>query len=298
MIKLKRLSDKPILEPVTEHEWERKAVFNCSAIYDNGLFHLIYRATDIGPHVKYGKYISRLGYAVSKDGINFMRLDKPVLSNDVEQELRGCEDPRIVKIDDTYYMMYTGFGDRTDDDYRICLATSKNLINWERKGVVLDEPNKDAALFPEKINGNYVMFHRRYPDIWLAYSNDLKNWFNHKSIIKPIKGTWESSRVGVAGPPIRTKYGWFLIYHAADDDNVYRLGAALLDINDPSIVLARQKEPILEPELEWEKNGFISNVVFSCGNAVRGDDIFVYYGGADTVIGVAYINMNDIKFEN
>lgn len=297
MIKLKRLSDKPILEPVTEHEWERKAVFNCSAIYDNGLFHLIYRATDIGPHVKYGKYISRLGYAVSKDGINFMRLDKPVLSNDVEQELRGCEDPRIVKIDDTYYMMYTGFGDRTDDDYRICLATSKNLINWERKGVVLDEPNKDAALFPEKIDGNYVMFHRRYPDIWLAYSNDLKNWFNHKSIIKPIKGTWESSRVGVAGPPIRTKYGWFLIYHAADDDNVYRLGAALLDINDPSIVLARQKEPILEPELEWEKNGFISNVVFSCGNAVRGDDIFVYYGGADTVIGVAYINMNDIKFE-
>ena len=297
MIKLKRLSDRPILEPVKEHEWERKAVFNCSAIYDNGLFHLIYRATDIGPHVKYGKYISRLGYAVSKDGINFMRLDKPVLSNDVEQELRGCEDPRIVKIDDTYYMMYTGFGDRTDDDYRICLATSKNLINWERKGVVLDEPNKDAALFPEKINGNYVMFHRRYPDIWIAYSSDLKTWFGHKSIIKPIKGTWESSRVGVAGPPIRTKDGWFLIYHAADDDNVYRLGAALLDINDPSIVLARQKEPILEPELEWEKNGFISNVVFSCGNAVRGDDIFVYYGGADTVIGVAYINMNDIKFD-
>ncbi|ADL69413.1 glycosidase-related [Thermoanaerobacterium thermosaccharolyticum DSM 571] len=297
MIKLKRLSDRPILEPVKEHEWERKAVFNCSAIYDNGLFHLIYRATDIGPHVKYGKYISRLGYAVSKDGINFMRLDKPVLSNDVEQELRGCEDPRIVKIDDTYYMMYTGFGNRTDDDYRICLATSKNLINWERKGVVLDEPNKDAALFPEKINGNYVMFHRRYPDIWLAYSNDLKNWFNHKSIIKPIKGTWESSRVGVAGPPIRIKDGWFLIYHAADDDNVYRLGAALLDINDPSIVLARQEESILEPELEWEKNGFISNVVFSCGNAVKGDDIYVYYGGADTVIGVAYLNMNDIKFD-
>ncbi|WP_434654245.1 glycoside hydrolase family 130 protein [Thermoanaerobacterium thermosaccharolyticum] len=295
MIKLKRLSDKPILEPVTEHEWERKAVFNCSAIYDNGLFHLIYRATDIGPHVKYGKYISRLGYAVSKDGINFMRLDKPVLSNDVEQELRGCEDPRIVKIDDTYYMMYTGFGDRTDEDYRICLATSKNLINWERKGVVLDEPNKDAALFPEKINGNYVMFHRRYPDIWIAYSSDLQTWFGHKSIIKPIKGTWESSRVGVAGPPIKTKDGWFLIYHAADDDNVYRLGAALLDINDPSIVLARQEEPILEPELEWEKNGFISNVVFSCGNAVKGDDIYVYYGGADTVIGVAYLNMNDIK---
>jgi Domain of unknown function (DUF377). len=298
LIKLKRLSDKPILEPIKEHEWERKAVFNCAAIYDNGLFHLIYRATDLGPHKKYGKYISRLGYAVSKDGINFMRLDKPVLSNDVEQELRGCEDPRIVKIDDTYYMLYTGFGGRTDDDYRICLATSKNLISWERKGIVLDEPNKDATLLPQRINGNYVMFHRRYPDIWIAYSRDLKTWwYDNEAIIKPIKGTWESSRVGVAGPPIKTKDGWFLIYHAADENNVYRLGAALLDLNDPLIVLARQKEPILEPELEWEKNGFISNVVFSCGNAVRGDDIFVYYGGADTVIGVAYLNMNDIKFE-
>ncbi|SNX53831.1 glycosidase [Thermoanaerobacterium sp. RBIITD] len=297
MIKLKRLSDQPILKPIKEHEWERKAVFNCSAIYDNGLFHLIYRATDLGPHMKYGRYISRLGYAVSKDGINFMRLDKPVLSNDVEQELRGCEDPRIVKIDDTYYMMYTGFGDRTKDDYRICLATSKNLINWERKGVVLDEPNKDATLFPEKIHGNYVMFHRRYPDIWIAFSNDLKNWYGHKPVIKPIKGTWESARVGVAGPPIKVKDGWFLIYHAADDNNVYRLGAALLDTNDPSKVLARQKEPILEPELEWEKNGYISNVVFSCGNAIKDDNIYVYYGGADTVIGVAVLNINDIKFD-
>lgn len=298
MIKLRRLSDKPILEPIKEHEWEREAVFNCSAIYDNDLFHLIYRATDIGPHAKYGKYTSKLGYAVSKDGINFMRLDKPIMSNDVVQEKRGLEDPRIVKIDDTYYMLYTGFGDRANDDYRICLATSKNLITWDRKGIVLDEPNKDASLFPEKINGNYVMFHRRYPDIWIAYSKDLKNWFDFKSVIKPIKGTWQSSRVGIAGPPIKTKEGWFLIYHAANDDNIYRLGAALLDLSDPSKVLKRQKEPILEPELHWEKNGYVSNVIFSCGNAVDGDNIYVYYGGADTVIGVASININDIKFDN
>lgn len=297
MIKLKRLSDKPILTPIKGHEWEKEAVFNCSAIYDNGLFHLIYRATDLGPHAKYGKYISRLGYAVSKDGINFMRLDKPVLSNDVVQELRGCEDPRIVKIEDTFYMMYTGFGDRFKDDYRICLATSKNLIDWQRHGVVLDEPNKDASLLPEKIDGKYVMFHRRYPDIWLAFSDDLKNWYDHTSIIKPIEGTWESARVGIAGPPIKTKNGWFLIYHAADDKNIYRLGAALLDLNDPKKVLARQSETILEPELDWEINGYIPNVVFSCGQAVKDEKIYVYYGGADTVIGVAMLDIKDIKFD-
>ncbi|MBE3591431.1 MAG: glycosidase [Thermoanaerobacter sp.] len=296
MIKLKRLSDKPVLMPKAENEWERAAVFNTAAIYDNGLFHLIYRATDIGPHAKYGKYTSRLGYAVSKDGINFMRLDKPVMSNETEQELRGLEDPRIVKIDGIYYMMYTGFGDRFHDDYRICLATSKNLIDWERKGVVLDEPNKDASLFPEKINGKYVMLHRRYPDIWIAFSEDLKNWYDHKPIIKPIPGTWESARVGIGGPPIRTKDGWFLIYHAADANNVYRLGAVLLDLEDPSKIIARQKEPILEPELQWEKEGYIPNVVFSCGNAVKDDTIYVYYGGADTVIGVAILEMENMKF--
>ncbi|SHE77762.1 Predicted glycosyl hydrolase, GH43/DUF377 family [Caldanaerobius fijiensis DSM 17918] len=296
MIKLRRLSDKPILEPIKEHQWEREAVFNCAAIYDNGLFHLIYRASDLGPHAKYGKYISRLGYAVSEDGIKFNRLQDPIMSNSVPQEQRGVEDPRIVKIDNTYYMMYTGFGDRFEGDYRICLASSKNLIHWERMGVVLDEPNKDASLFSEKIEGKYVMFHRRYPDIWVAFSDDLKNWYGHTSIMKPIRGTWESSRVGIAGPPIKTDKGWFLIYHAADEANVYRLGAALLDLNDPTKVIARQKEPILEPELEWEKNGYIPNVVFSCGQAVKDGRIYVYYGGADTVIGVAVLDMDDIKF--
>lgn len=140
------------------------------------------------------------------------------------------------------------------------------------------------------------MLHRRYPDIWIAFSEDLKNWYDHKPIIKPIPGTWESARVGIGGPPIRTKDGWFLIYHAADANNVYRLGAVLLDLEDPSKIIARQKEPILEPELQWEKEGYIPNVVFSCGNAVKDDTIYVYYGGADTVIGVAILEMENMKF--
>ncbi|MFO7153338.1 MAG: glycosidase [Caldicoprobacter oshimai] len=296
MIKLRRLSDQPILLPKPEHEWERAAVFNAAAIYENGLFHMLYRASDVGPHPNFGQYVSRLGYAVSKDGINFMRLDKPVMTNNTEQELRGVEDPRVVKIDGVYYMMYTGYGGRSENDFRICLATSRNLIDWEKKGVVLDEPNKDASLFPEKIGGKFVMLHRRYPHIWVAFSDDLKTWHDHTVVMKPIDGNWDCVKIGIAGPPIKTKDGWLLIYHGVDEYKVYRLGVALLDLSNPTKVLARQKEPILEPELEWEKNGYVPNVVFSCGHAVKDDVIYVYYGGADTVIGVAVLDMKDIQF--
>ncbi len=294
MIKLKRLLDEPILSPKKENKWEAVTVFNAAAIYDRGLVHMIYRASDIPPIGGEGEYINSLGYAVSKDGIHFNRLEQPILSNDVAQEARGPEDPRIVKIDDTFYMMYTGFSGK---DFKICLATSKNLIDWKRHGVVLDEKNKDASLFPEKIDGKYIMFHRREPDIWMAYSDDLKNWYDHKNIMSPIiDSDWQNDKIGIAGPPIKTKEGWLLIYHAKNKELKYSLGIALLDLNDPSKVLARQVEPILEPELDWEVNGCIPNVVFSCGQVEFTDRILVYYGGADTVMGVAELNKKDIKF--
>jgi predicted GH43/DUF377 family glycosyl hydrolase len=297
MMKLHRCSETPILSPRKENQWEAAAVFNCTAIYENGLVHMIYRATDITSNGSQGKYINSLGYAVSSDGLNFNRLEKPILINDVPQEARGPEDPRVVKIDDTFYMMYTGYGGRFDGDYRICLATSKNLIDWERHGVMLDEPNKDASLFPEKINGKYVMFHRRPPDIWLAYSNNLKTWHDHQVVMKALPGSdWENIKVGIAGPPIKTSEGWFLIYHGVGDGPRYSLGAALLDLENPAKVIARQSEPILEPELDWEVNGFVPNVVFSCGQVIIEDSIYVYYGGADTAIGVAVMPMNEIQF--
>ena len=258
---------------------------------------MIYRATDITSNGSQGKYINSLGYAVSRDGLNFNRMEDPILINDVPQELRGPEDPRIVKIDDTFYMMYTGYGGRFDGDYRICLATSKNLISWDRHGVMLDEAIKDASLFPEKINGRYAMFHRRPPDIWIAFSTDLQNWEDH-TLVMPAKpnSEWENEKIGISGPPIKTPEGWFLIYHGVSKDKVYRQGAALLDYDDPTVVLARQTEPILEPELDWEINGFVPNVVFSCGQALIGDEIYIYYGGADTAIGVAKIHKNEILF--
>lgn len=272
-------------------------MFNAAAIYDNGLVHMVYRATDISPGGQEGPYNNSLGYAVSKDGIHFNRLEQPILTNDVPQELRGPEDPRIVKIGDTFYMMYTGYGGRFDGDYRICLATSKNLIDWERHGVMLDEPNKDASLFPEKINGKYVMFHRRTPDIWIAYSDDLKHWENHTVVMKAtLNSTWENAKIGISGPPIKTPEGWFLIYHGVSKDHVYRQGAALLDLGDPSKVIARQAEPILEPELDWELYGHVDNVVFSCGQVVLDDEIYVYYGGADNAIGLATMKMSEIAF--
>jgi beta-1,2-mannobiose phosphorylase / 1,2-beta-oligomannan phosphorylase len=290
MIKLERLSEQPILMPKKEHTWEKAAVFNCGVIFHNNLVHMIYRATDITSNGKEGKYVNNLGYAVSSDGIHFNRLEKPILVNDVPQELRGPEDPRLVRLNDTFYMTYTGYGGRFAGDYRICLASSPNLISWERHGVLLDETNKDAALFPEKVNGRYLMLHRRPPNIWLAYSDDLRHWDNHLSLMQPIPDSrWESEKIGAAGPPIKTKEGWLLIYHGVSADGRYSLGVALLDLQNPTKILFRQAEPILEPELEWEINGYVPNVVFSCGQAVVDGKIYVYYGGADTAIGVAQL---------
>lgn len=295
-MKLSRISQNPILGPNPDHKWEAAAVFNCSVIFHSGLIHMIYRATDISSNGLDGEYINNLGYAVSKDGINFRRLSDPILKNGTPQELRGPEDPRIVRINDTFYMLYTGYGGRFSGDYRICMASSKNLIDWKRHGVLLDEVNKDASLFPEMINDQYVMFHRRDKEIWLAFSDDLHSWRNHRVVMAPIPGsTWQSEKIGIAGPPIKTAKGWFLIYHAVSKDRKYSLGAALLDLEHPEKVLFRQIEPILEPELDWEVNGHVPNVVFSCGQVILKNDIYVYYGGADTQIGAAKMPYSDIS---
>ena len=297
MIKLERVSDQPILTQNPNNPWEAGAVFNCAAVYKDDLVHLVYRATDITSNGSQGRYINNLGYAVSSDGLHFNCLMDPILSNDVEQEARGPEDPRVVQIDDIYHMLYTGFGGRFPGDYRICHATSKNLISWKRHGIILDETNKDASLFPEKINGQFVLLHRRPPHIWIATSKDLKRWDDHRILMKALpKSDWENEKIGIAGPPFKTDIGWILIYHGVSRSLERRLGIALLDLKDPAQVITRQMQPILEPELDWEINGHVPNVVFSCGQVIMDGVLIVYYGAADTVIGAASIPLQDIRF--
>lgn len=304
LFKLKRLSQKPILEPIPTNAWESKAVFNPGVIYHNGYVHLFYRACNNTfealsfpqPQQNY-KFVSSIGYAKSKDGINFERMPLPLLEGQGEQEAWGMEDPRITYLDGKFYMVYTAFGGRSWDDIRISLISSTDLLNWtnERK-VLLDEPNKDGALHPEKVKGRYMLYHRRPPSIWVAFSDDLVHWQDHKIIMTPREGKWDSYKIGIAGPPILIKEGWLLIYHGVDEKKTYRLGAALLDRQDPTKVLARQEEPILEPELEWERKGLVPNVVFSCGQCIVNGVLLVYYGACDTCIGVAGIEIEKIKF--
>ncbi|AZT91604.1 glycosidase [Caldicellulosiruptor changbaiensis] len=304
MFKLKRLVQRPVLEPIEENHWESKAVFNAAAVYHNGYIHLLYRACNNTfealslpyPDEKY-KFVSSIGYAKSKDGINFERLSVPVVTGRGVQEAWGVEDPRITYLDGKFYMVYTAFGGRSWEDVRISMIYSDDLIHWSTEHqVLLDEPNKDGALHPEKVNGKYMLYHRRPPSIWVAFSEDLKNWHDHKIIMTPRENSWDSQKIGIAGPPILIDDGWLLIYHGVDENRVYRLGAALLDRNNPTKVIARQEEPILEPELEWEKNGLVPNVVFSCGQCIVDGILFVYYGACDTCIGVAAVEVDKIKF--
>jgi predicted GH43/DUF377 family glycosyl hydrolase len=297
-MRLERVSDLPILEPRSEHSWEAGAVFNCAAITWNGLVHLIYRATDIASDGSEGPYVSQLGYAVSSDGLTFNRLEHPVLESQSGQEQRGPEDPRVVVIEDVFYMLYTGYGGRFEGDYRICAATSANLITWRRLGVLLDEQNKDATLFPERIGGRFLMLHRRPPGIWIAESDDLRTWTNHTVLMRArADSPWDNLKIGAAGPPIRTADGWLLIYHGVSESYSYSLGAALLDLEHPTQIIARQSDPILEPQLSWEIEGHVPNVVFSCGQVEIDGQLCVYYGAADTVIGVATTSLTDLTFD-
>ena len=289
-MRLKRIAQNPIMTPRQEVEWESGAVFNAAVVHDQDAFHLFYRA------VKYPNY-STIGYAKSKDGIHFDRLDKPVLVPTVPEERGGVEDPRVTKVGETFYMLYTAWNGEGDGQVcQVALATSADLLHWEKRGVVLGHDlfgdNKDAALFPEKIDGKYVMIHRPMPNIWISYSEDPFSWKDHICIMER-EFDWEAKKIGAGGPPIKTEKGWLFVYHGVDEQSVYRLGVALLDLNDPTIVLKRQAEPILEPEESWEVEGDVPNVVFTCGSLLLNRELWVYYAGADKMIGLAKADVND-----
>ncbi len=288
----RRISDVPAIAPRGD-SWEAAGTFNPAVIVRGNKIVMLYRAQD-----KHGT--SRLGYAESTDGIHFTRRNEPVLSPSEEYEKDGgVEDPRLVQFGDTYYLTYTGYNKK---DAQLCLATSTDLIHWDRKGVIIPaykgnwnvKWTKSGAIVPEKIDGKYWMYFLgttadNKDQAGLASSTDLLHWTEATQVpVLPVRPGRFDSRVAEPGPaPIVTSKGIVLVYNGADDKLVYRTGIAIFDRTDPRKLLWRSDEPVFEPEKEWEKVGQVPHVVFVEGMIRQRDRYLFYYGGADTNVGVA-----------
>ena len=303
--KLERFSHNPILLPRQENSWEKKAVFNPGAIYLNNKVHLIYRAIA-------EDNVSTFGYAQSSNGYHIdWRSNQPIYIPRESFEKRdnpnipcGCEDPRLTKIGNKIYMGYTAYNGHIP---RIALTSInvKSFLNqqWQdwAKPILIsptDLNDKDMVIFPEKFQGQYLIVHRIGHDIDYFFSKNLNfgegKWIEENRWIYCRPGWWDSKKLGAAAPPLKTKKGWILFYHGVSEDNVYRVGAVLLDLKNPIKILGRTSKPLLEPEMPYEKEGLVNNVVFPCGAVEINGKIFVYYGGADQVIGGATIDLNKL----
>ena len=245
------------------------------------------------------RFLTSMSYfqiATSKDGIHFkIEEGRTILPRD-ELEEYGIEDPRIVRVNGKYYILYSAIS-----ECGICVKSlvTEDFIHYKELGAILHPDNKDAVLFPEQIGGKYYMLHRPStsefgnPEIWLAESEDLIHWGKHRRVAGIRAGMWDGLRVGSSGVPIRTERGWLVVYHGADVLNGYSLGALLLDAEEPWKVLGRSEEPFMRPELECERKGFFNNVVFACGGIVRADKLIIYYGAADK-----YVCGGEIKIQS
>ena len=290
--KWSRASQQPILWP-QGHSWESAGTFNPTVVFAFHKFIMLYRAQD-------STGTSRLGYAESQDGIHFKRSAQPVLSPETSYEKDGgVEDPRLQKIDDTFYLTYTGYNKK---DAQLCLATSRDLVHWERKGVILPAYQgnwnkrwtKSGAIVPEKIDGKYWMYWLgtgadNTDEMGLSFSEDLIHWT--EATITPVLAKrpekFDARVVEPGPPPIVTAAGIVLVYNGADENLVYRTGVAIFDRHDPRKILYRSEEPIFAPEKDWEKVGQVPNVVFVEGMVRRNNRFLFYYGGADKYVGVA-----------
>jgi predicted GH43/DUF377 family glycosyl hydrolase len=288
----RRVSQLAVIAP-RGNGWESAGTFNPAVVQHGDKVVMLYRAQD-----KQGT--SRLGYAESADGIHFTRRDQPVLSPSAEYEKDGgVEDPRLVQFGDTYYLTYTGYNKK---DAQLCLATSTDLIHWDRKGVIIPANKgnwnvkwtKSGAIIPEMIDGKYWMYFLatnadNKDQAGLASSTDLLHWTEATQLpVLPVRPGRFDSRVAEPGPsPIVTPKGIVLIYNGADDKLVYRTGMAVFDRNDPRKLVWRSDEPSFSAEKNWEKVGQVPNVVFVEGMVRQGGRYLFYYGGADKYVGIA-----------
>jgi len=348
---------KLIMGP-TKNKWEARAVLNPSVVQDkDGTEHIFYRAVA-------KNWVSSIGYAKIKDG-KIERFDKPVMRPMKSYEKKGIEDPRVTKIGKIYYMLYTAFDGR---DAVVAYAVSKDLKNWKRKGIIsprisvkearrlvkikkyrdkwknqeiydsrISLWDKDAVLFPRKINGEFVMLHRFLPDVqivkfkkfselkkdsfWRDYIKNLSEGKDDVSLYR--RYDWEGQHIGAGAVPIETKKGWLLVYHGVSLKKmsffskimskttynlcgvfhrirnrrlplVYHAGVALLDLKKPEIEITRLKKPLFSPKYSWEKEGDVNDVVFPEGLSITKNKLRIYYGCADTQIGVAEVSLKKL----
>lgn len=241
--------------------------------------------------------LSHLRFFCSEDGKIFHEQEGyPALTGKGMHETFGIEDCRVSQIGETYWLSYTAV---SENGVTVGMRSTTDWKNFQMHGIIFPPHNKDCAIFEEKINGSYYAFHRpSTPDnqhnIWIAESPDLIHWGNHRCLMKTRNNSWENARVGAGAAPIRTDKGWLAIYHAANREHRYCLGAVLLDLNDPSKIIARTEEPIMEPKESYELAGFFGHVVFSNGQLVEGDRITIYYGAADELVCGAEFSMAEI----
>lgn len=349
---LKKYAGNPILRSDgVKYPWANLKVYNCAVVFEKNIYHLFFRA--IGDK----DFISRIGYGKSKDGINFEIDTEPVLVPTEAYEARGCEDPRITKIGQTYYMAYTAFDGRRG---RAAITLSTDLKNWTSKKLLFPnwhgsrwnygsdrlimmpdlnlttwneatETNwsKAAAIFPEKINGKYLLFFGD-DNLWSATSIDLETWeVDPKPVLLPRKGYFDQAYVEMGPPPFKTEKGWLVFYHGInrlDNGRTYCIGAALFDLSEPTKVIWRTSKPLIEPTEAYEVLGLIDvmdggwaklkttsqedlfllaetnklpKAVFCSGAAETADKVYqLYYSGADTVLCLASGTLEDILSSN
>jgi predicted GH43/DUF377 family glycosyl hydrolase len=303
---LVRYPGNPLLEPIEEHPWESKYVLNPGALRFGDKVYLFYRAVGHDG-------ISHIGLAIT-DGYKVLeRLPEPIFSPSTPEERMGCEDPRLVVVEDKIVMLYTAYDGNLAQIAAASITLedflSGNYRAWKREGLAFKNIwDKDAILFPERIGGKYIVYHRIEPSIWVTYSREIKFPIKekHAIILGPRPGRmWDSLKIGSGAQPLKTRHGWLLIYHGVDYNYVYSLGVLLVDLQDPQRVIYRSPNPVLQPEEDYEiglSGAWVPNVVFTCGavgdkdKAILDDDdlVMVYYGAADTSIGVATATVADL----
>jgi predicted GH43/DUF377 family glycosyl hydrolase len=290
---LSRHKANPILR-AADWPYPINSVFNPGAILlPDGTTLLLCRVEDRRGH-------SHLTVARSANGRDNWQIEsQPTLSPDPEhfpEELWGIEDPRITYLPELskYAIVYTAF---TRDGPGVSLALTADFHAFERYGVIMPPEDKDAALLPHRFNGQWALIHRPVSapraHMWMSYSPDLRHWGNHKLMLQARRGAWwDANKIGLSPPPIKTPAGWLVIYHGVRQTAagaIYRLGLALFDLHAPERCLTRGEEWVFGPQESYEQRGDVDNVVFPCGYTVApdGDTIHLYYGAADTSIGLA-----------